>query len=316
MLSVCLYVCPHTVLSSLAQAYECFQLANQLSAQPLFKLQRFSQDGQPVRLAYALLDVEGGLEVAETAHLVMLPASGSAIDRTLTDNAALLPWLAQRPPQQQVASLCSSAFLLAAAGMLTGRRATTHWALATTFRQRYPEVSLHIEQLVCEDGHVLSSGGAHAGLDLCLHLIGQHGGAELAQQVANALVFDSQRGSQSRFAPLLPPIQTHCPLAPLLHWLNLHYAQSIDLNRLAAHANCSPRTLLRRFKSSTGLTPNDYLQRVRISAAQQLLRGPQALEQIAEQVGYGDRATFAKLFKQLCGESPGTFRKRVRQADA
>ena len=128
--------------------------------------------------------------------------------------------------------------------------------------------------------------------------------------------FDSQRGSQSRFAPLLPPIQTHCPLAPLLHWLNLQYAQSIDLNRLAAQANCSPRTLLRRFKSSTGLTPNDYLQRVRISAAQQLLRGPQALEQIAEQVGYGDRATFAKLFKQLCGESPGTFRKRVRQADA
>jgi transcriptional regulator GlxA family with amidase domain len=74
--------------------------------------------------------------------------------------------------------------------------------------------------------------------------------------------------------------------------------------------------LLRRFKSSTGLTPNEYLQRVRISAAQQLLRGPLALEQIAEQVGYGDRATFAKLFKQLCGESPGAFRKRVRQADA
>ncbi|WAC43227.1 helix-turn-helix domain-containing protein [Pseudomonas sp. SL4(2022)] len=316
MPTIALYVCPQTVCSSLSMAMDAFNLANHVAGRSLFTLQRFSLTGQPVDLGFAQIQVDGDLSLAEDADLILLAASGSAIDRTLTDNAALLPWLAQRPPQQQVASLCSSAFLLAAAGMLTGRRATTHWALATTFRQRYPEVSLHIEQLVCEDGHVLSSGGAHAGLDLCLHLIGQHGGAELAQQVANALVFDSQRGSQSRFAPLLPPIQTHCPLAPLLHWLNLHYAQSIDLNRLAAHANCSARTLLRRFKSSTGLTPNDYLQRVRISAAQQLLRGPLALEQIAEQVGYGDRATFAKLFKQLCGESPGAFRKRVRQADA
>jgi len=292
---------------------DAFNLANHLAGRPLFELQRFSLTGQAVDLGFAQIQVDGDLSLAETADLILLAASGSAIDRTLADNAALLPWLAQRPGRQQVASLCSSAFLLAAAGMLNGRRATTHWALAATFRQRYPQVNLHIEQLVCEDGHVLSSGGAHAGLDLCLHLIGQHGGAELAQQVANALVFDSPRGSQSRYAPLLPAIQTHCPIAPLLHWLHQHYAESIDLNRLAAQANCSPRTLLRRFKTSTGLTPNDYLQRVRISAAQQLLRGPLALEQIAEDVGYGDRATFAKLFKHLCGESPGAFRKRTRQ---
>jgi len=313
MLKIALYVCPQTVCSSLSMAMDAFVLANRLAARPLFELQRVSLDGQAVNLGFAQIQVDGDLSLAEDANLILLAASGSAIDSTLSDNVALLPWLAQRPPQQQLASLCSSAFLLAAAGVLDGRRATTHWALANQFRQRYPLVNLQIEQLLCEDGHLLSSGGAHAGLDLCLHLIGQHGGHELAQQVANALVFDSQRGRQSRFAPLLPPASHDDQLASLLQWMQQHHGESIDLTRLAAQANCSSRTLLRRFKASTGLTPNDYLQRVRISAAQRALRSSASLEQIAEQVGYADRATFAKLFKQLCGESPGAFRKRLRQ---
>ncbi|MDO9616994.1 MAG: helix-turn-helix domain-containing protein [Pseudomonas sp.] len=315
MLKIALYVCPQTVCSSLSMAMDAFVLANRLAEQRLFELQRVSLNGQAVDLGFAQIQVDGDLSLAADIDLILLAATGSAIDSTLSDNTALLPWLAQRPQRQQLASLCSSAFLLAAAGLLDGRCATTHWALADQFRQRYPRVKLQIEQLVCEDGHLLSSGGAHAGLDLCLHLIAQHGGAGLAQQVANALVFDSQRGLQSRFAPLLPAPSSDCPLTPVLQWLQRHHGEAIDLKRLAAQANCSSRTLLRRFKASTGLTPNDYLQRVRISAAQRALRSPASLEQIAEQVGYADRATFAKLFKQLCGESPGAFRKRLRQAN-
>lgn len=311
MLKIALYVCPQTVCSSLSMAMDAFSLANRLAEQRLFALTRVSLDGKSVDLGFAQIQVDGDLRLAEDADVIVLPASGSAIDSTLTANAALLPWLAQRPAQQQLASLCSSAVLLAAAGVLNGRRATTHWVLASQFRQRFPQVNLQIEQLVCEDGHLLSSGGAQAGLDLCLHLIGQHGGAALAQQVANALVVDSARGNQSRFAPLLPATRDNCPLAPLLQWLHAHHGEGIDMPRLAAQANCSARTLLRRFKASTGLTPNDYLQRVRISAAQRALRGSASLEQIAAQVGYSDRATFAKLFKQLCGESPGAFRKRL-----
>ena len=315
MLKIALYVCPQTVCSSLSMAMDAFVLANRLAEQRLFELQRVSLNGQAVDLGFAQIQVDGDLSQAEDVDLILLAATGSAINSTLSDNAALLPWLALRPQRQQLASLCSSAFLLAAAGVLDGRRATTHWALADQFRQRYPLVNLQIEQLICEDGHLLSSGGAHAGLDLCLHLIAQHGGDNLAQQVANAMVFDSQRGLQSRFAPLLPPASSDSQLTPVLQWLQRHHGENIDLNRLAAQANCSSRTLLRRFKASTGLTPNDYLQRVRISAAQRALRSPASLEQIAEQVGYADRATFAKLFKQLCGESPGAFRKRLRQAN-
>jgi len=318
MLKVALYVCPQSVCSSLSMAMDAFALANQLAGQPLFQVQRFSLDGRSVELGFVSVRVDGDLRLAEQADLLLLPATGSAIDTTLTANAELLPWLAQRPPRQQLASLCSSAFLLGAAGLLDGHRATTHWALAKAFRQRFPRVRLEIDELLTHDGQLLCSGGAQAGLDLCLYLIGWHAGDGLAQRVAAALVVETQRGRQSRFAPLLPePPPGDSLIGPLLTWLARHYAEPIDLSRLAEQAHCSPRTLLRRFKASTGLTPMDYLQRLRISAAQTALRNSaRSLEQVAAQVGYADRPAFAKLFKQLCGETPGAFRRRLREGQA
>lgn len=292
---------------------DAFQLANQLAGERLFNLQRISLDGKPVDLHFARISVDGDLSLAESTDLVMLPATGSAIDKTLHSNAALLPWLAAQAQKRHLASLCSSAFLLAAAGVLDGRSATTHWSLAALFRQRFPLVKLQIEQLLTHDEHLFCSGGAQAGLDLCLYLIGWHAGADLAQKVAAALVFEHSRGQQTRFEPLLPQVQRNDPLQPLLNWMQLHCAEPMDLQRLATQANCSSRTLLRRFRASTGITPNDYLQRLRISAAQAALRQPsRSMEQIAAQVGFGDRAAFAKLFKQLCGETPGAFRQRLR----
>src|SRR5690606_1323332 len=135
MLKIALYVCPQTVCSSLSIAMDAFELANRLAEQRLFELRRVSLDGKAVDLSFAQIQVDGDLSLAEDADLILLAATGSAIDSTLADNAALLPWLAQRPPRQQLASLCSSAFLLAAAGVLDGRHATTHWALASRFRE-------------------------------------------------------------------------------------------------------------------------------------------------------------------------------------
>ena len=311
MLRIALYICPQTICSSLSMAQDAFNLANRLAGTPCFELQRFSLDGQPVQLEFAQIQVDGGLQLAEQADLLIVPATGSAISKTLESNARLLPWLARRD-RQQVASLCSSAFLLAAAGLLDGRQATTHWALAEAFSRHFPQVKLRSDLLLTEDGPLFCSGGAQAGLDLCLHLIAQHAGEWLAQQVASTMVIERQRGTQTRFAPLLPNTEDKT-LAPLLAWLREHHAEALDLNRLAQQAHCSARTLLRRFKQATGLTPGDYLQRLRISVAQQMLAdSTQSLEQIASQVGFADRATFAKRFKQLCGETPGAFRKRMR----
>lgn len=311
MLRIALYICPQTICSSLSMAQDAFSLANRLAGTPCFELERFSLDGQPVQLEFAQIQVDGGLLLAEQADLLIVPATGSAISKTLESNARLLPWLARRD-RQQVASLCSSAFLLAAAGLLDGRQATTHWALAEAFSRHFPQVKLRSDLLLTEDGPLFCSGGAQAGLDLCLHLIAQHAGEWLAQQVASTMVIERRRGTQTRFAPLLPNTEDKT-LAPLLAWLREHHAEAIDLNRLAQQAHCSARTLLRRFKQATGLTPGDYLQRLRISVAQRTLAdSTQSLEQIASQVGFADRATFAKRFKQLCGETPGAFRKRMR----
>ncbi|MBB2495703.1 GlxA family transcriptional regulator [Aquipseudomonas ullengensis] len=315
MIRIALYVGPQTVCSSLSMADDAFRLANQLAGERLFDTVRVSQDGQPVELGFVQVRVDGDLRLAENVDLVVIPASGSSVPRMLDSNATLLAWLAKRPAEQQLASLCSGAFLLAAAGALDDRRATTHWSLASEFRQRFPQAKLQIEQLFTEDTNRFCSGGAQAGLDLCLHLIAWHAGDWLAQRLASALVVERERGPQSRFAPLLPePREEDGLIGPLLRWLHEHHHEAIDLERLAAQAHCSTRTLLRRFKAATGLTPNDYLQRLRISAAQTALRNPaRSLEQVAAQVGYADRATFAKLFKQLCGESPGAFRKRLSQ---
>lgn len=314
MIRIALLVCPQTVCSSLAMADDAFRLANTLAGEALFEVLRVSRDGQPVDLGMASIRVDGDLALAAEAQLVMLPATGSAVERSIKGNPDLLHWLARRPATQQVASLCSSAFLLGAAGLLDGRRATTHWALAGAFRQRFPQVRLQPDELLTEDGNLFCSGGAQAGLDLCLHLIAWHGGDWLAQRVAGALVFDRERGRQSRFTPLLPDVPGDAQLGPLLAWMQRHHAEPIDLKGLAERAHCSTRTLLRRFRTATGLTPNDYVQRLRIAAAQSALRNPsRSLEQVAQQVGYSDRATFAKLFKQLCGEAPGAFRRRLRE---
>ncbi len=313
VLHISLYVCPQTVISSLSQAHDCFGLANHLAGSPEFRLSHCSRDGQAVQLPYARIDVDGDLTLAESADLLLLPATGSDIARTLADNQTLLDWLAPRPANQALGSLCSSAFLLAEAGQLDGGTATTHWALANQFRQRYPQVRLQVQHLHCQHQQRFTSGGAQAGIDLCLQLISQHAGPWLAEQVAAALVVDRQRGQQTRFQPLLPtPRQDDPALLDLLRWLQRRHAESIDLEMLAARLHCSTRTLLRRFKAATGLTPNDYLQRLRIVAAQSALLQPQqSLEQIALSVGYQDRATFSRLFKQLCGETPGAYRRRV-----
>ncbi|MEO4047668.1 helix-turn-helix domain-containing protein [Pseudomonas sp. CAU 1711] len=313
---IALYTCPQTVLSSLSMADDAFRLANRLAGEALFEPVRISADGRPVQLDYAQLSVDGDLRLAESAELLLIPATGSDLDKSLEDNAELVAWLAARPVGQSLASLCSSACLLAASGQLDGRRATTHWALADAFRRRFPRVRLHIEAMFTEDGNRFCSGGAQAGLDLCLRLIARHADDWLAQRVAAALVVDQRRGPQSRYAPLLPSRgQDDAQIAPLLRWMARHHAEPIDLACLAERASCSTRTLLRRFKAATGLTPNDYLQRLRIDAAQHALRNPaHSLERVAAQVGYADRATFARLFKQLCGETPGAFRKRLRDA--
>ncbi|WP_371230463.1 GlxA family transcriptional regulator [Pseudomonas sp. QE6] len=313
MFRIALFVCPQTLCSSLGLAMDAFHLANRLAGRRLFDVLRVSADGMPVILSFGRVEVEGGLDLASGCNLLLIPATGADVAATCRANQPLLAWLRAAPTGVELGSLCSSAFLLAEAGVLDGRRATTHWALESAFRERYPQVNLDIDALCTEDSGRLCSGGAQAGLDLCLYLIERHAGAALARRAAATLVFEHGRGRQRRFTPLLPePVPEGSALAPLLEWLEDNYAEPFDLAALAQRVHCSTRTLLRRFREQLGMTPNDYVQRLRIASAQEALGDPgRSLERIASDIGYADRASFARLFKQLCGETPGAFRQRL-----
>lgn len=313
MTSVALYLCPQTVASSLALANDAFQAANLHAGRELFRLLKVSVDGAAVPSTLGSLNVDGDLALAAQADILLLPAIGARVDVALAHNQPLLDWLRQPAPQQQRASLCSAAFLLAGAGLLDGRRATTHWALAAQFRRLFPRVALQIEQLLTHDGNLYCSGGALAALDLCLYLIAREGGELLARQVANTLVFEHGRGLQAQFAPRLPGTEHgDAAIVRLQRWLDGVFARPLTLELMARQVHLSPRTLLRRFKLATGVTPNDYLQRLRICAAEtRLAQSDQAVEQIALGVGYTDRAAFAKLFKRITGNTPNEYRRRA-----
>lgn len=313
MTCIALYVCPQTVASSLALASDAFQAANLHAGREVFRLLKVSVDGRAVQSAIGSLSVDGDLTLAAQADILLLPAIGARVDVALAQNQALLDWLRLPAPQQQRASLCSAAFLLAGAGLLDGRRATTHWALAAHFRRLFPQVALHIEQLLTHDGNLYCSGGALAALDLCLYLITREGGELLARQVANTLVFEHGRGLQAQFAPRLPSSEHgDVAIAKLQRWLDGVFAQPLTLETMAQQVHLSPRTLLRRFKLAIGLTPNDYLQRLRICAAEtRLSKSDEPVEQVALSVGYADRAAFAKLFKRITGNTPIEYRRRA-----
>lgn len=314
-LSIALPLCSQVAAGSLLPAEDCFLLANKLAQAPLFHLRRVTVDGQPLQLAGLTINNPADPSALASADLVLIPGLGQQPDLTEPQLASMATLLqAGRDGPTKLASLCSGAFLLAATGRLDGRRATTHWALASRFRQAYPRVKLDISALHTEDGGLYCSGGAHAGLDLCLHLIAGHTGPALARQVANALVIDWPRQSQTAYSGLqLDTRHGDTAVAQVQAWLHQHYAQAIRLEDLAAEAHLSPRTLLRRFKQATGETPIGYLQQLRIDAAKRLLETSSlSVDQIMAAVGYEDRASFGQLFKTLAACSPQQYRLRVR----
>ena len=321
VLTLALALSADSVPSSTAMSLDVFRLGQSLAGRPLLKLLRLSADGRPVESPLGRLAVDGALDAAERADCVLWPAIGPPTAAALQGQAPWIAWLRTRRPRRaaaavlpRFASICSAAYVLGEAGLLDGRRATTHWSLEQDFRRRYPDARLAIDEMVTHDGEVACSGGGYAGVDLCLHLLRLAGGDALARQVANVLVVDEARGPQRRHMPRLPPLppaeQDDAAIGRLQRWIEAHHAQPLTLAGMAEQVHCSSRSLLRRFKLATGLTPIDYLQRVRIAAAEAQLANPQqTVEAVAWAVGYEDRAAFAKAFKRITGHSPAAHRR-------
>jgi AraC family transcriptional regulator, transcriptional activator FtrA len=213
-------------------------------------------------------------------------------------------------------SVCTGAFLLAEAGLLDGRQATTHWRYADELAKRYPEVEVDPNVLFVDAGNgVYTSAGTAAGVDLCLHIVRLDHGADVANAVACRMVVPPQRdGGQAQFADApVPAVPDDDTIAETLEWAVVHLDQPLLVEDLARRAMLSPRTFARRFRAVTGVTPMRWLTRQRVLHAQRLLETTELpVERVAQRCGFGTSAAFRTHFRRIVGTSPLSYRRTFR----
>jgi len=217
----------------------------------------------------------------------------------------------------RLCSICSGVFVLAAAGVLDGQRATTHWRYAERLARRYPQVQVEPDALYIDNGQVITSAGSAAGLDMLLHLVRRDYGARVGNLVAQRLVVPPHRaGGQAQFLPRPMPADEAGRLTRLMDWLRRHPVGAHTVASMAQRAAMSPRTLQRQFQDTTGLGPTEWLTRERIAIAKDLLESPLPLAQVAERAGFGSEESLRHHFRRLLDTSPGAYRKAFLVAGA
>jgi transcriptional regulator GlxA family with amidase domain len=280
---------------------------------PFFDVSIASVDGQPIQcLNKVLIQPHCSIESIQKTDLIII-ASATYIDEILQKSPDLVPWLRQQYNQgAHVASICTGVFLLAETGLLDGKSATLHWGFAEKFRQKYPRVNLKQDKMFIDQGRLYCSAGVNAGMDLSLYLVEKLCGRQTAVQSAKTMILDMGREMQTPYISFLLPKDHGDPLVvKAQEWIEQHHTQSIDYDHLAEKFRVSRRSLERRFKQATGVTPLGYLQQLRVETAKSLLEdGSQTFNEITYQVGYEDIPFFRKVFIKLTGLRPKEYQQR------
>ena len=212
----------------------------------------------------------------------------------------------------RICSICSGVFVLAAAGILSGKTVTTHWRYAEKFSRQYPDIELKTNALYVDQENILTSAGSAAGLDMLLHLVRKDHGPRIANLVAQRLVVAPHReGDQAQFMPRPMPKDEHARLAKLMTWIRTHPELPHDLNSMAKRAAMSIRSLQRHFNETTGLAPGAWLIRERVAIAKELLESPDiSLSQVATMAGFGSEESMRRHFRRMVNTSPLHYRKQ------
>lgn len=268
------------------------------------------------------LRATGGVVIQPTSGLRALQSAGTVVmpgwrDVDETPPEAVLRALRRAHARgARLVTICSGVFLLAAAGLLDGKRATTHWRYVERLRERYPHVRVEPDVLYVDEGRILTSAGSAAGIDLCLHIVRQDFGAEVANRVARRLIVPPHRdGGQSQYAaaPLRP--EPGRSLARVLEWAERNLREPLTIEDFARRAKMSSRTLARRFRDETGTTPHRWLTQQRILAAQRRLEATRdSVDEVAAAVGFDSAATLRFHFRRSLGTTPTAYRRRFSTA--
>jgi AraC family transcriptional activator FtrA len=254
------------------------------------------------------------LDLLDRADTIVIPGWRDADE--LPPPALLAKIRAAYERGARLCTICSGVFILAEAGVLAGRRATTHWRYAERLAQRYPDVRVEADALYVDEGQIITSAGSAAGLDMLLHLVRRDFGAKVGNLVAQRLVIAPHReGGQAQFVPRPMAHDEAGRLSKLMDWLRAHPAQPHTVASMAQRALMSPRTLQRQFVEATGLGPVNWLIRERVAIAKELLESPDTpLAQVAERAGFGSEESLRHHFRRVVSTSPGAYRKRFSHA--
>ncbi|WP_461030063.1 GlxA family transcriptional regulator [Streptomyces sparsus] len=266
------------------------------------------------------VEVDHGPQALAEADTVLVPATHEP-DETETEGRltpALADALGLIRPGARIASICTGAFVLAAAGLLDGRRATTHWKSADRFRRLFPGVDLDPEVLYVDEGDVLTSAGVASGIDLCLHLVRGDFGADVAGSVARRTVVPPHReGGQAQFIPRPVPSPGMSSTSAARAWALRHLHRPLTLAELADRESMSVRTFTRRFREEVGLSPQVWLTRQRVERARHLLETSDLpVDRVAADAGFGTSASLRMHLQAALGVSPSAYRRTFRARSA
>lgn len=314
--TIAMLVFPAFQLLDVAGPLQVFSTANekmreQANVSP-YELLVIAPGGKTVRAT-------AGLELAtrpppkeKTSIDTLILAGGQGVLAAATDKK-LVAWVASRAATtRRVASVCTGAFLLAATGVLNGRRAVTHWDFCERLAKSYPEIRVEADPIFVRDGCYWTSAGVTAGIDLALALVEEDLGRELALAVArNLVMFLKRPGGQAQYSAALSLQSGDDRFASLHEWMRVNLAHDLAINRLAARAGMSQRTFMRRYTEATGLTPSRAVERLRTEAARQLLSETRLpIKRIADRCGFGSEETMRRAFRKLQSITPQEYRER------
>jgi transcriptional regulator GlxA family with amidase domain len=282
-----------------------------------YEIRTASLGGDPVRSSSGLTLVPD-LDLADAGEPDLLLVPGGRGTRHA--DPRLVDWLRRHGPRaSRLVSVCTGAILLAEAGLLDGRRVTTHWAYCDKLARDHPEVDVDADPIFVRDAHVCTSAGVTAGIDLALALVEEDLGRDVALTVARHLVVFLRRpGNQAQFsAQLAAQVAAREPLRDVQQWISEHPEGDLSVEALAARARLSPRHFARAFRAETGLTPGRYVDRVRLEHARRLLEDTaHGIEEISRASGYGTPEAMRRAFTRALGTAPAEYRRRFRPAPA